>query len=86
MKNISERENRAQFEGFHAMLYELAQSELAEVQIIMIDKEFCAPRPGQKLNLRTRHMTVDKQTDPPLIEYYRERPPPTTTSDDSEHS
>jgi hypothetical protein len=74
MKNISERENRTQFEGFHAMLYELAKGELAEVQFVMIDKEFCPPPADGGFSLRARHMTVDKHTDPPLIEYYRERP------------
>lgn len=73
MKNISERENRAQFEGFHAMLYELADGELTEVQFIMIDKELCGPAPERKMKLRARHMTLDKETEPPLIEYYRER-------------
>jgi hypothetical protein len=82
MKNISERENRAQFEGFHAMLYELAQGELVGVQFIMIDKEFCAPPPKWKVKSRTRHMTVDKETEPPLIEYYRERPSPTPHPDE----
>ncbi len=74
MKNISERENRTQFEGFHAMLYELAEGELAEVQFVMIDKEFCAPPPDRTVKMRARHMTVDKDADPPLIEYYRDRP------------
>ncbi|MBA5868088.1 MAG: hypothetical protein GDA67_15455 [Nitrospira sp. CR1.3] len=90
MKNISERENRLQFEGFHAMLYELAQSELADVQFIMIDKEFCAPSPEQKVKVRARHMTVDKDDDPPLIEYYRERPSteslPATSSEPADSS
>lgn len=86
MKNISERENRVQFEGFHAMLYELAQSELAEIQFIMIDKEFCAPPPDQKVQLRSRHMTVDKDNEPPLIEYYRERPSIETESSDASSS
>lgn len=74
MKNISERENRTQFEGFHEMLYELSVSELSEVQFIIVDKEFCPPLSDARLSLRARHMTVDKQGDPPLIEYYRERP------------
>lgn len=43
MKNISERENRRQFEGFYLMLYELKETELAFTQIILIDKEFSAP-------------------------------------------
>lgn len=74
MKNISERENRTQFEGFHAMLYQLAEGELSGVQFVMIDKEFCAPEAGVVLELRARHMTVEGGGAPPLIEYYRERP------------
>jgi hypothetical protein len=83
MKNISERENRVQFEGFHAMLYELAESELAEIQFIMIDKEFCAMPSRREVALSVRHMTVDKGTDPPLIEYFRERPSPTSQPDET---
>lgn len=73
MKNISERENRAQFEGFHAMLYELAASELQDVQFVMIDKEFCPPSADIKSEVHVRHMTVDNADAPPLIEYFRER-------------
>lgn len=34
MKNISERENREQFEGLHELLYELSVSELRKNQYI----------------------------------------------------
>lgn len=71
MKNISERENRAQFEGFHAMLYEIGMSELRETQFILIDKEFCPPAKPFNRILKDRHMRVDSEEFPPLIPYYR---------------
>jgi len=71
MKNISERENRAQFEGFHDLLYELCASELAGTQVILIDKEFCPPVEGVDVSVTSRHMRVDSDTEPPLIPYYR---------------
>lgn len=73
MKNISERENRRQFEGFHEMLYELADSELQGTQVILIDKEYCPPEEQHAFSMAVRHMTVDKDEAPPLIPYYRER-------------
>ncbi len=71
MKNISERENREQFEGFHQLLYELATGELEGTQIILIDKEFCPPREDIDASLTSRHMKVDSEKEPPLITYYR---------------
>ena len=76
MKNISERENRDQFEGFHQFLYELSETELAGTQIILIDKEFCSPKIELSRSFYQRHMTVDNEEEPPLIPYYRERPKP----------
>lgn len=71
MKNISERENRVQFEGFHKLLYELAESELKSTQFILIDKEFCAPSTDFNVSLSTRHMTPEEDENPPLVRYYR---------------
>ncbi|MBW4444287.1 MAG: AAA family ATPase [Plectolyngbya sp. WJT66-NPBG17] len=71
MKNISERENRKQFEGFHELVYDLASSELEETQFILIDKEFCPPSPNLDIELCVRHMTPDEDQNPPLISYYR---------------
>jgi rRNA maturation endonuclease Nob1 len=70
MKNISERENREQFEGFHQMLYDLSSSELKETQFILIDKELCPPT-DYRLGFQSRHMKPDDEKDPPLIRYYR---------------
>jgi hypothetical protein len=71
MKNISERENREQFEGFHKMLYELSVSELAETQFVLIDKEYSPPPSDLKIDIKVRHMKPDSDQDPPLIRYYR---------------
>jgi hypothetical protein len=71
MKNISERENRAQFEGFFEMLYDLCNSELNGTQFILIDKEFCPPSKGFQQSFYARHMTPDDDNNPPLIRYYR---------------
>ncbi len=71
MKNISERENRAQFEGFFEMLYDLCNSELNGTQFILIDKELCPPPEGFQPSFYARHMTPDDDKYPPLIRYYR---------------
>jgi hypothetical protein len=71
MKNISERENRAQFEGFFEMLYDLCNSELKGTQFILIDKELCPPPEGFLPSFKARHMTPDDDKNPPLIRYYR---------------
>ncbi|WFU34876.1 hypothetical protein QA635_10955 [Bradyrhizobium brasilense] len=76
MKNISERENREQFEGFYNMVYQLKATELNATQFILIDKEFTPPPEGLKLNVFNRHMKPNdpsKPLDPetaPLIPYY----------------
>jgi hypothetical protein len=71
MKNISERENRAQFEGFFDMLYDLCNSELNGTQFIIIDKELCPPAEDFQPGFSARHMTPDDDNYPPLIRYYR---------------
>jgi len=71
MKNISERENRDQFEGFYRMLYKLKAGELASTQMILIDKEFLAPDPSQAVDVLDRHMQPDSVEHEPLIRYYR---------------
>lgn len=71
MKNISERENREQFEGFHRMLYDLSQSELKGTQFILIDKELSPPPQNFEVGFSARHMKPDDKDYPPLIRYYR---------------
>jgi hypothetical protein len=71
MKNISERENRDEFESFHRLLYELKSDELSSTQMILIDKEFCSPPANVELDIRSRHMRPDDEEHKPLIPYYR---------------
>lgn len=76
MKNISERENRQQFEGFYNMIYELKTSELSTTQFILIDKEYTPPAEDLKLSVSSRHMKPNDPSQPldpqtaPLIPYY----------------
>jgi hypothetical protein len=71
MKNISERINREQFEGFHHLLYELAETELLGTQLIVIDKEYFPPEYDLSINFSVRHMTTGDPEHPPLIKHYR---------------
>lgn len=71
MKNISERENREQFEGFHEFLYRISQDELIDTQIILIDKEFCETPEELNIEVNSRHMMPVSDEYPPLIPYYR---------------
>jgi hypothetical protein len=71
MKNISERENKDEFVEFHKMLYSLAETELKDTQIIIIDKEMQKPAEGFSRGFESRYMTPDVDEFPPLIEYYR---------------
>lgn len=74
MKNISERENKPQWQGFHEMIYGLAAGELRDTQFVLIDKEFCAPSTEAEFSLFSRHMMVDSEEFPPLIRYFRATP------------
>jgi len=67
MKNISERENRGQFAGFHEMLHELSETELKSTEFIIIDKEIFRPKPRQLLTFQERHLKPDDAENPPLI-------------------
>ena len=71
MKNISERENKAQFEGFYRMLYRLNAGELRGTQFVLIDKEFFAPSADLAAGVMNRHMQPDSDEHQPLIRYYR---------------
>ena len=71
MKNISERENKAQFEGFYRMLYQLNAGELRQTQFVLIDKEFFAPPDDLAAGVTNRHMQPDSDEHQPLIRYYR---------------
>jgi hypothetical protein len=71
MKNISERENREQFERFYEMVYELKAAELRETQFLLIDKEYAPPPKNSAIAVQSRHMRPADAANPPLIPYYR---------------
>ncbi len=71
MKNISERENVEQFNGFYRMLFDLAQGELKQTQFIIVDKEQQVPPPDFARSYSERHMAPDDEKYPPLISYYK---------------
>lgn len=71
MKNISERENKEQFEGYHQLVYELLANEMEGTQVILIDKEYLLPAKELGLSVSIRHMMPDSEENPPLIPYYR---------------
>lgn len=71
MKNISERENRSNFESFYGMVYELKATELAKTQITLIDKEYFPPPKKVRFAVESRHMRPNDDQNPPLIPYYR---------------
>ena len=70
MKNISERVNREQFEGFHYLLYELAQSELSQTQFVLIDKEYLEVPKEFRVEVTSRHMAPNSTEHEPLISYF----------------
>lgn len=69
MKNISEDVNRDLFESFYRYLYHLVETDLASVQIIIIDKDYIPP--SDDIETAERFMTPDEEEYPPLISYYR---------------
>jgi hypothetical protein len=72
MKNISERNDRAIFEAFYDMLYELMVGELAGTQLILVDKEYRPPPSTFPRKVFQREMTPKDPKRPPLIGYFRE--------------
>ena len=53
------------------MVYELKETELSKVQIVLIDKEYFAPRAKTTFNIEARDMRPNDDKNPPLIPYYR---------------
>ncbi len=69
MKNVGKEKNKDLFEGFYRYLYELANSSLAEIQLILIDTLFIGPQ-DDSVKVCERYMTPDDPENPPLITYY----------------
>lgn len=68
-KNITPDINKAVFEKFYAVLYDLLSNELANWQVIIVDQTYAAPPDtvGESLH---RYMTRTVPGYPPLIPYY----------------
>jgi hypothetical protein len=80
MKNISERENKEQFEGFHKLVYKLAVDELRDTQFILIDKEFMSPAAQLNLDFSERRMTPEQ----PLLRGFKPDEPPDPADEDED--
>ncbi len=80
MKNTSERQNQDQFEGFINMLYDLSQTELADTQFVVVDKEFFASSGEYSRVFSSRQMQPNERGKdpkanpyPPLIPYHQDK-------------
>lgn len=70
MKNITPDVNPEVFENFYREVYRLAETDLKEWQMILIDQTFCAP-PESVQGFVSRKLTTGDENYPPLISYYR---------------
>ena len=70
MKNITPDVNPEVFENFYVELYRLAETDLSEWQMILIDQTFSAP-PDSLKGFVSRKLTIREEDYPPLISYYR---------------
>lgn len=82
MKNISERENREQFEGFHELVYMLKTTELKDIQFVLIDKEFLLPSADLGVEVLERRMTPSQ----PLLRGFKPGSQPKATGRDTDES
>jgi hypothetical protein len=57
--------------AFYRYLYTLAEHELRDHQILLIDQRLVEPLPQSNLAFKKRLMTEDDPDNPPLISYYR---------------
>lgn len=71
MKNIDKEVNEVIFRQFFYYLYTLAEGELDNTQIIIIDNVYITPQ-NKELSFSSRFMTPNDNNHPPLISYYRE--------------
>ena len=70
MKNITPDVNPEVFVAFYKEVYRLADTDLREWQLILIDQTFCAP-PESTHGFASRELTTSIEGYPPLISYYR---------------
>lgn len=68
-KNVSSKENPEVVRAFYDFVYELAGTELAATQFVIIDNEFNEPPADIDYKVAVRHMMNGSKENPPLIPY-----------------
>lgn len=70
LKNITPDINPELVEAFYHYLYQVAESDLVDHQIIIVDQLLVEPQNGSTLDFTDRLMTEGDPENPPLISYY----------------
>jgi hypothetical protein len=70
LKNITPDINPELVQAFYHYLYEVAEKDLADHQIIIVDQLLVEPEHDSSLEFTHRLMTEDDPENPPLISYY----------------
>jgi DNA repair exonuclease SbcCD ATPase subunit len=71
LKNITPDINPDIVTAFYQYLYRVAENDLRDHQIVLIDQLLVEPPPGSDLDFTSRLMTENDPNNPPLISYYR---------------
>lgn len=70
LKNITPDINPELVQAFYRYLYEVAESDLSDHQVIIVDQLLVEPPEESALQFTDRLMTEDDPDNPPLISYY----------------
>ncbi|OAN53517.1 hypothetical protein [Sphingobium sp. TCM1] len=70
LKNITPDINPELVQAFYRYLYEVAESDLSDHQVIIVDQLLVEPPDDNTLEFTDRLMTEDDPENPPLISYY----------------
>ncbi|NMN06721.1 MULTISPECIES: hypothetical protein [unclassified Novosphingobium] len=70
LKNITPDINPELVQAFYRYLYEVAESDLSDHQVIIVDQLLVEPPEDSALEFTDRLMTEDDPENPPLISYY----------------
>jgi Pyruvate/2-oxoacid:ferredoxin oxidoreductase gamma subunit len=71
LKNITPDINPDIVTAFYQYLYRVAENDLRDHQIVIIDQLLVEPPPEITLDFTSRLMTENDSSNPPLISYYR---------------
>jgi len=70
LKNITPDINPELVQAFYKYLYEVAESDLSDHQVVIVDQLLVEPANDSTLEFTDRLMTEDDPDNPPLISYY----------------